>query len=258
MTKDNRKFYENFDWESLKSSDLKEKIQLVLDLIPLHVESILDVGCGNGAITNVLAESYDITGVDRSKEALKYVTTKKILASADAIPLRDKQFDLVFSSELLEHLEEITLKNTVHEISRLTNNYLLISVPNDENPDKLSIRCPKCNFDYNRPNHINSFNEQKLSALFPDFRILKTVKTGKSVRYYAPALLKLKKRFSSPNSWIPYYWIAKDKRSTVCPSCEHEFEYGYKFHPVASFIDTLNVLVSPKKPYWLMILFQKK
>lgn len=258
MAKDNINFYENFDWKSLKSSDLKEKIQLITKMIPVDVDTMLDVGCGNGAITNILAESIDITAVDRSKEALKFVKSKKIEASADAIPLPNKSFDLVFSSELLEHLEDETLKTTVSELKRLTKNYLLLSVPNDENPDKLSIRCPKCHFDFNRPNHLRSFNKEKLTALFPDFELVEEVKAGKKVRYYSPAILKLKMRFSPANSWIPYYWIPADSRKTSCPSCEHQFEYPYKFNIVASLFDSINVLISPKKPYWMMLLLKRR
>jgi len=258
MTKDNINVYEKFDWQSLKSADISDKIQTILELIPDDVKNILDVGCGNGAITNVLAEKYNITGLDRSKEALNYVKTNKILASSDAIPFPDKKFDLVFSSELLEHLESETLEKTINEIRRLTNKYLLLSVPNDENPDKLSIQCPNCKFEYNRPNHINNFDANNLTALFPDFNTLKTVVTGKKVRYYSPILLKIKKKFAPPSSWIPYYWIPKDKRNTICPSCEFEFEYTYKFHPLASIVDILNVIISPKKPYWLIVLLQIK
>jgi len=34
MAKDNIKFYENFDWKTLKFSDLEEKIKLILKMIP--------------------------------------------------------------------------------------------------------------------------------------------------------------------------------------------------------------------------------
>lgn len=33
MAKDNINFYENFDWKSLKSSDLEEKIQQILKMM---------------------------------------------------------------------------------------------------------------------------------------------------------------------------------------------------------------------------------
>ncbi len=91
---DNKAVYENFDWESFKESNLGDKITKVMEMIPSGVKSILDVGCGNGLITNALGDKFDVTAVDRSENALKYVKTKKIQADADQIPLPDHSFDL--------------------------------------------------------------------------------------------------------------------------------------------------------------------
>ena len=68
------------------------------------VQTILDVGCGDGAITNRLGEEWDVTGVDMSTAALEHVTTAAIQASATELPLADGWFDLVASIEMLEHL----------------------------------------------------------------------------------------------------------------------------------------------------------
>ena len=255
---DNRNLYEKFDWEALKSEDLKEKADLIRKLIPESVKTILDVGCGNGAITNYLSDYYDITGLDRSASALSFVKTKKIQASADEIPLSDLTFDLVFSSELLEHLEEEVLRKTVKEISRIAKEYVLISVPNRENPDKLSIRCPSCEYVFNRPNHLRSFSIQRLKDLFPEYQIITSKVSGKSVRYYNPVLLNIKRKISPSTSWIPYSWIPSGKRKTFCPACEYEFDYPYKPNLFARSIDLLNVIISPKRPYWLIVLFKKK
>jgi len=35
MAKDNIKFYEDFDWKTLKFADLEEKIKLILKMIPV-------------------------------------------------------------------------------------------------------------------------------------------------------------------------------------------------------------------------------
>lgn len=255
---DNRNLYEKFDWDALKSEDLKEKAELIRNLIPKSVKSILDVGCGNGAITNYLSDFYDITGLDRSETALSYVNTKKIQASSDNIPLPDSAYDLVLSSELLEHLEEDILRKSVTEISRLSKEYVLISVPNHENPDKLSIRCPECKYIFNRPNHLRSFTIQKIQNLFPDYQIITSTVTGMKVRYYQPNLLHLKRMITPSTSWVPYSWIPKGKRRTFCPSCEYEFEYPYKPNIIARSIDLVNVFISPKRPYWLIVLFKKK
>lgn len=255
---DNQLIYEKFDWDGLKESALKDKIAKVLEFIPEDVETILDIGCGNGVITNIIAQKYKVTAVDRSRKALLSVKTNKILASADQIPLPSEKFDMVFSSEMLEHLEEPVLNGSIAEFKRLSKKYIFITVPNDENPDKLSIQCPKCNFIYNRPNHLRSFDANSLMQLFPEYQILNTVAFGKRVRYYNPRILNLKRNLTPSNSWVPYYWIPKTDRQTICPQCEHAFIYDYKFHPFAFIFDVLNVAISPKKPYWLFILMEKK
>jgi SAM-dependent methyltransferase len=255
---DNSNIYERYDWESLKADDLKEKALLTRRLIPDSVKSILDVGCGNGAITNYLAEYYDVTGLDRSLKALEFVSGKKIQASADSIPLPNNAIDMGFSSELLEHLEDEVLLKTVSELKRVSRDYILISVPNNENPGKLSIKCPNCNHIFNSSNHLQVFTTDRFSRLFPEYELVASTITGKKVRYYNRFLLNMKLKISPSSSWIPYFWIPESKRNAFCPACEYEFKYLYKFCLVSSIIDILNVIISPKKPYWLIVLFKKK
>lgn len=254
---DNKKVYEKYDWDSLKETHLKGKIIRIMDAIPSDVKSIIDIGCGNGAITNVIGEKYNVTAVDRSANALENVKTDKITASSDSIPITENSFDMVFSSELLEHLPGSILDGTISEFKRLTKKYIFITVPNDENPDKLSISCPECNYKYNSPNHLRSFNIKELASHFPEYNLISTFTYGKKVRYYNRNILKLKTSLSPSNSWIPYYWMPKDKRKTMCPSCEFTFENPYKFNLFALSFDLLNIITSPKKPYWLFALFKK-
>lgn len=257
-TMDNKQVYEKFDWSKLTEERLSGKIDRILNAIPDDVKTILDVGCGNGIITNALAEKYKITGVDRSNAALESVQTDKLLASSDNIPLEDRSYDMVFSSELLEHLDDKTLNGTIAEMDRLTTKYLFITVPFSENPDKLSIKCPECRNIYNRPNHLRSFNRNAIEKLFPDFETIRFFTYGNRVRYYNKTLLKLKRAITPSSSWIPYFWISRDNRETICPYCEHEFTYPYRFCMLTTAIDILNVIISPKKPYWLFVLLQKK
>jgi SAM-dependent methyltransferase len=255
---DNKEVYENFDWSNLKHKDLADKIIKVFDIIPDDVNTIADIGCGNGVITNALNKEYDVTAVDRSAKALEFVNAKKVLASADSIPLPSYQFDMVFSSELLEHLDDKTLAGTVEEIKRLSKKYVLITVPNDENPDKLQIKCKKCGYKYNRPNHLRSFNMDNISEIFSEYKVLKSFTFGKKVRYYNPLLLNIKTSVTPSSAWVPYFWIGKSNRKTICPSCEYEFTNNYKFNIISSFIDTINAVISPKKPYWLFVLMVKR
>ncbi|MCD6178471.1 MAG: class I SAM-dependent methyltransferase [Bacteroidales bacterium] len=254
---DNKIFYEEFDWDGFKEEVLKAKVKKVLDIIPDDVNTIADIGCGNGIITNVLAQHYEVFAVDRSAKALSFVNAKKIQASADDIPLESESVDMVFSSEMLEHLEESVLNGSIAEFKRLSKKYIFITVPNDENPDKLSIKCPECNYVYNRPNHLRSFKEESFDKLFPEYERIKSFSFGKKVRYYNPTILKLKRKLSPHHSWIPYYWISENDRETFCPNCEHTFRYEYKFNLIAFILDIVNVILSPKKPYWLFVLLKK-
>ena len=254
---DNSKIYDKFDWNQLTINDLKEKIIKVFEFIPEDVQTILDVGCGNGVITNELGKKFNVTGVDRSKNALNYVTTKKINSSSDNIPVQDESFDMVFSSELLEHLEKSVFDNTISEFKRISRKYIFITVPNNENPDKIAIQCPSCGYLYNRPNHLRSFKLSDFNIIFPDYKILKSLEYGMKVRYYNKIILGLKKKLTPSNAWVPYYWIPKNNRNTICPKCEHEFEYLYRFNPISAGMDLLNIAISPKRPYWLFVLLEK-
>lgn len=255
--KDNKKFYEVFDWEGFEESSVKQKTEKILSMIPSDTRTIVDIGCGNGHITNELGLHYDVTGVDRSASALKYVKTKKIEASCDNIPLPDQAFDMSFSSELLEHLEDDVFQRTIGEIKRLSRKYVFISVPNGENIEKFFTECPGCHFRYSISYHLRSLDLEKIKKIFPEYKVLNSSESGLKVRYYNPTLARLKHRFSPAISWIPYYWIPREKRKTMCPKCELQFEFKHKFHPVAFAFDALNVLISPKKPYWIMVLLEK-
>lgn len=136
---DNSAYYEHFDWEkSNLSVRLRSKIEKIFEFMPEDVKTIMDIGCGDGTITNELAKKYDVTGVDRSKTALSFVKTKKILSSSEKIDVPDKSFDMVFTSELLEHLENEVFYVTIKEIKRISKKYIFLTVLNNEVMDSMT------------------------------------------------------------------------------------------------------------------------
>lgn len=256
---DNPEVYNRLDWgdESLVGR-LKAKTDAILNIIPPDVRTLIDIGCGNGAITHVLAEHYDVTAVDRSETALSFVRTRKIHASSDRIDLPDRSFDMVFSSELLEHLESPVFEGTLTEMKRLSRKYLFITVPNDQSVEKDFIRCPSCGYLFNRAYHIRRFDAAGLAACFPEFHVKKSLTLGLGKRGYVPFLARIKHRITPASSWIAPFWADRGHRQSMCPSCSAEFEYPYRFHPVGFFLDIMNIPLSPKRPYWLMMLFEKE
>src|SRR5919109_2717274 len=92
-------------WGRLKDApDILMKVRIFREMIPDEVATIVDVGCGDGAITNALGLQWAVTGVDSSRSALQHVTTEAVLADARELPFPDASFDLAMSSQLLEHL----------------------------------------------------------------------------------------------------------------------------------------------------------
>jgi len=244
---ENSELWNNYDVSGL----LKEKVKLVLNYIPDDVSSIIDIGCGNGIITNQLAERYFVMGVDASKEALSFVKTKKLHSSSDKINVEDHSFDLVFSSELLEHLPENNLVETVNEFKRINKKYIFITVPNNEMLSKTFIKCDKCNNIFHAYGHINSFNEAKLIDLIgDDFIHLKTNYFGPQIKEYNKTLMNIRQKCAKR-------WYQADKYS-ICPICGNNEFYSRRGNLISKICNGLNLLISPKKHYWLFTIFERR
>lgn len=98
--------------------------------------SILDLGCGDGALAKRILEAHGeqeaLMGVDLAVNHLKRAKARLpkgafVLADAEALPFTDHAFDLVICSELLEHL--INPSKAVSEISRVSRRYALVTIP---------------------------------------------------------------------------------------------------------------------------------
>ncbi len=253
-TQDNKKCYEIADnWEVFQVDDhLQSKIDLVEELMPEDVKTILDVGCGNGLITNSLGRKYQIWGLDRSFAALQQVQGPKVQGQADALPLPNDSVDLVFSSEMLEHLDDTLLSAAIREMQRVAGKYLLISVPNNELLAKNAVRCPKCGTVFNVSYHFQSFTRKRLEKLFPEFECLKITEVGRGWRRYIPFLLKIRQRLGS--GWFPI----PPQRTVMCPKCENTNFPRFKMNPVIFLCEGINKIFTRRRPYWLAALFKRK
>jgi 2-polyprenyl-3-methyl-5-hydroxy-6-metoxy-1,4-benzoquinol methylase len=73
---------------------------------------VLDLGCGNGSFSNLIAQQgYEVVGVEESQSGVKvaqlnFPDCHFIQASISALPYTELEnsFDIVFSSEVIEHL----------------------------------------------------------------------------------------------------------------------------------------------------------
>lgn len=256
---DHTTFYDNLNWEKAElEKKLSKKINLIINSIPEDVTTILDVGCGDGTISNAMSEKYKVVAVDRSINALKFVKTHKALVSADYLCFRSNQFDLLFSSELVEHLPEDIYKDSINEFKRLSEKYIFLTFPNNENIEKQVTQCTKCKYNFNKSYHLRSINIGTIEKTFPEYKIITQFDFGLKIRDYNHILSKWKHKYTPASSWIPEYWTKGGHRKTVCPNCSNSYNIPYKFNLLSFLFDMLNILFSSKRPYQLCVLLERK
>jgi SAM-dependent methyltransferase len=126
--------YDSWYQENLTSL----KCALTLDVLnQYNFDSILDVGCGKGAITHLLKKKNNrVLGVDISETAIKKAKAKfpaidfQVLKANDVLSLNQK-FDLVVCIETLSYMEN--WKEFIENISKISKYfYVYLYVP--ENP----------------------------------------------------------------------------------------------------------------------------
>jgi ubiquinone/menaquinone biosynthesis C-methylase UbiE len=236
-------------WQNYDAGNaIQQKIAYIREKIPYDVSTILDVGCGNGKITNQLLDKWQVTGLDISAAALEHVLTPHVQASATHIPFPDQSFDLVISSEMLEHLDDETLTQALQEMQRVSKKYLLLSVPNDELLPKNHLFCPQCQTVFHSWQHLQSFDQARFAALLsPRFYLKSYQVLGEREQRWIPALLHLKQK-------IGRQWFAPTGIS-VCPNCGNKDFPNPHSNLLTKICNGMNRLLAGKKPYWQIGLF---
>ncbi|WP_440880899.1 class I SAM-dependent methyltransferase [Tenacibaculum sp. C7A-26P2] len=117
----------------------------------LNVSSlkILDVGCGNGNISQHCgALGHEVLGIDISEKSIKKAKKNNLLknVSFENIAVENikytSKFDIIICSEVLEHLEQP--KKVVNALKKLLSSQgiIIITVPNGFGPRELLITKP--------------------------------------------------------------------------------------------------------------------
>lgn len=163
----NKKKYSN----SLSKTIVQGFIDSLESLIPINdSKSILDVGCGEGAIlhhlnrvfpnlpNDVHALDHDKTELAMAKENLPFANVVK--GSIYELPFDNNSKELVICTEVLEHLQEPD--KALKELCRVSSKYLLVSVPREPLWRILNMARLKylSNFG-NTPDHRNHWNSKQ-------------------------------------------------------------------------------------------------
>ncbi|MFH1376298.1 MAG: class I SAM-dependent methyltransferase [Candidatus Woesearchaeota archaeon] len=129
----------------------------------------LDIGCREGIQSKWLeSKGYEVTSIDIEK-----VYDKCIIADANKkLPFKDNTFDLIWNSELIEHLEKPEF--TINEFKRVLkpNGKIITTTPNSNFwLYKLAKLFGKSAKDLQNPGHKHFFSEKDIKELFPNDQI---------------------------------------------------------------------------------------
>jgi SAM-dependent methyltransferase len=239
----------------------QERIKQTLSLIPEDCPSILDVGCGDGRITNCLVSQYrKVVGLDDSREALRHVKAEKIVGAIECLPFPDRSFDLVLCCEVLEHLPFRAYPNGLKELERVAAKYIIVTVPNSQDIKRGMVTCPQCGCVFHVNRHLRSFTPERLRELFVKFRpeVLRPCLLLKS---YPGWLLKVAKfvRILPKNPFPP---------TALCPQCGY-FRSPDETSLKANILNKNSLLINFLRPLasrliparkratWLVALYQR-
>ncbi|MBK9099522.1 MAG: class I SAM-dependent methyltransferase [bacterium] len=146
--------------------------EFIIAKIPNSVNSILDVGCGNGWVAKEFLPkgksivSMDISVTNPSIVKKLYSNPKHFAVTADSfhLPFNDDSFDCVIASEIIEHVFDpaVFIKELFRVVKRRGS--LIVTTPYKEKI--IYYLCIHCNQKTPANAHIHSFDEHKLQSLY--------------------------------------------------------------------------------------------
>jgi SAM-dependent methyltransferase len=136
--------------------------------------SLLDVGCGEGVLTQQWAERLAgrrVVGIDLDDPLLQAEWARRQAANleyramkAENLPFADDEFDLASAIEVLEHVPDP--EHTVAEMARVAQRWLLVSVPREPLWRGLNMaRGAYLKALGNTPGHLNHWSKRAFVAL---------------------------------------------------------------------------------------------
>lgn len=213
MTQNKRLYESGPVWDRDLQLGQKNLLQALKDFFPPNANTVLDVGCGDGKITRALiaATGREITGLDSSPEALSRCDFETVNGDATALPYADRQFDLVMTTDMLEHLPEEMEERAWRELFRVAATFVMVAVPFREELLDATARCQACGSKYHVNWHMRRYDWPELISRAPaGWKTEAIALTGEPWSPYHP--LETRFRRELLDEWSGW-------TEAICPNC---------------------------------------
>lgn len=167
-------------------------------------QKVLNIGVGRGGLEKLLIEKkVEVSSLDPSEVSIEKLRNLGMGDSARVgysqnICFADHTFDVVIMSEVLEHLDDESLLETLKEVRRVlrVGGSFIGTVPARENLVDNEAVCPGCGERFHRWGHVQTFSPQSLTQLFleHDYKIVLT-KVTSFPDWRRPGLVNFAKSF---------------------------------------------------------------
>jgi SAM-dependent methyltransferase len=132
--------------------------------------SVLNIGVGDGWLERrCLEQGWRTHTLDPSRTAIENLADMGVTATTgyiESIPYGGETFDVVFCSEVLEHLDDDQFRSGLREVKRVLKpgGYLIGTVPFNEKLAESTVICPDCGNVFHRWGHTRSFDKRGLGS----------------------------------------------------------------------------------------------
>jgi SAM-dependent methyltransferase len=240
--------YRNSPDEIARTRDL-------MDIVPKNLSTVLDIGARDGHFSHLLTKHFEsVTALDLTMPKFDFEGVQPVQGDVTKLQFPDDSFDVVFCAEVLEHVPK--LQQACSEIARVARYAVVIGVPYRQDTRLGRTTCNQCR-KHNPPwGHVNIFDEQKVSSLFPECRTIKTSFVGSTNARTNPLSTWLMDLAGNP--WGVY------EQDEPCIYCGNRMS-GESSRPfikkvIASIALRLNQLhspLNPTHPNWIHVVLEK-
>src|SRR4051812_47159619 len=148
------------------------RIADLMRLVPANLATAMDIGARDGFISAKLAALFpSVVALDLTPPQIDDPRIQCVQGDVTALAFDDFSIDLLLCAEVLEHLSGATLEKACSELARVARSHLIIGVPYKQDIRHARTTCRRCGTRNPPWGHVNSFDEQRLQALFPDFKV---------------------------------------------------------------------------------------
>jgi len=160
------------------------------------IKSICEVGMGEGEILKIVYQQFpksklwatDLSKneISKAKTNLKGIKVEYSVQNAQNLSLyQDKQFDLVITCEVLEHIRNYS--KVLAELRRISKKFIIVSVPREPVWRILNIARGKYLSDWgNTPGHLNHWGRNSFRKILAEAKLVPIVE-----KYPFPWQMKL-------------------------------------------------------------------